>query len=748
MKRTNSEPAVFFWQHFEQFVADVLRLGGFTIRANAKVQGRQTDVWCTASNSLLSARVIIECKATKRNASLPLEYVTEFCNRLSLARASGTAELGWLITNYRIPDNAWLIIKDAHLDGACNILHPQELLAKLIDIPGYLSQLQLSLTRSVTGYVDPDLETVTAIGKNYASKSTFTRLLNEWLGDAGRPLLLLLGDYGQGKTTCCEEILHRYSANPTSFSGRIPLFIRLRDVANQGYNLASLFRVCLQEQFGLNYNSFELLDYLAKKGLFIFIFDGLDEITYTLRWSEIFEALKQITRIAYSKNKILITSRPGVFPPKTAIVHSLERVARLFPDLQNPNYPIASYLIAYLKYFKEPQIREAMAHFGIVRIDEALATMQSIHDLTDLAKRPITLRLILESLEPLRSGAIKGHADLYDRYTSRWLSRDGWRSNIESISIEVGRDLKREFVQDLAWDMYRSNALQIEASFVEENIRKHADEFQVTDELIRAFGKELAICSFLDSRKDGTLEFSHNSFLEYFLASYLASLDRSELLNALTRHAFDYEVLAFLTQLMDWESFVRNEIGSEVEHDRTLATNTIQASALANVPVVGMTRFLPGVGIRCNSDEAIITTVSESEPYSVEMISQVYLDLRFRSCNLVHLKARSPKELQIALEDTSINEIEIEGADLMHLSLIESSIAGGVVQGYQSCALKLQGAVRLQGVVFDNFKNLSIVCDGKSIPQNDNFKFMIERGARSKTQYKKQMAGVKGERNR
>lgn len=723
------------WQEFERFTDEILNLGGFERKTNVKLQGRQTDIWCTASNSLLSARVIVECKSTKGGSSLPLHYVTEFCSRVALARASGEAELGWLITNHSIPDNAWSVIKDAHLEGACNILNPQELLSKLLDTPRYISQLGLSLPKQVTGYVDPHLEIFTGIGKYYASKATFTDLFDVWLQDSGRPLLLLLGDYGQGKTTCCEQIIRRYRADSDFLRGRIPLFIRLRDVANQGYNLSSMLRVCLHEQFGLNYHSFELIDYLLRKGLFLCIFDGLDEITYTLRWAEIFEAFKQIAKVVYQGNKVIVTSRPGVFPPKVNIIDSLERLAKLLPDIPNPNFPRSNYVVAYLKYFDERQIRQAISNFGISNVDETVEIMERIHDLTDLSKRPITLRMILESLDLLKSDAIHGHADLYDLYTSTWLSRDGWRSNIESISIEQGRDLKREFLEELAWYMYSNNESQLESSFIDEVIKKRCIDLEVAVDLVHAFSREIAVCSFLDTRKDGTLSFSHKSFYEYYLAKHLSSLSTEELVHALSNYVFNYEVLAFLTQLIAWKSFIESEVGIKPEEDRTLATNIIQANSIANLPLLGIVRLLKESIIRCNSNAPISVSIHDSEIRFMEMTSSSFLDITWDSCAVTQLKAGSPHKVQMSLKKTAVNNVEISATHSLILTLKDSSLINGVVKKYKKCDLIITGEVSLSGLIFDSFGDLTIKHNGISVPKDDNVNLMKALGARSITEY-------------
>lgn len=727
----SSTTSPYSWQEFERFVAEILDLGGFEHKSNVKLQGRQTDVWCTVGNSLLSARVIVECKSTKGERSLPLSYVTEFCSRLSLARTSGMAELGWLVTNHSIPDNAWTIIKDAHLEGACSILHPRELLSKLIDLPRYLSQARLSFPTPVTGYVDPDLQVLTEVRKYYPHTVSFTALLDIWVGDPGRPLLLLLGDYGQGKTTSCEEIVRRYQNNEDLLRGRIPLFIRLRDVANQGYNLPALLRVCLQEHSGLNFYSFELIKYLAKRGMFVFIFDGLDEITYALRWTEVFEGFRQIARIAYPGNKIIVTSRPAAFPPKQSVVASLERLAQLFPESPSSHYARVNYLVAYLKYFDEQKIREAMLNFGVSDPDDLLGTMAGIHDLTDLARRPITLRMILESLEKIQLGEVHGHEDLYSLYTARWFSRDAWRSNIEATAVEFGRDLKQEFVESLAWTMLKEDLTQVDSSFVEEHIVKYCSDLGIVRDLVQAFSREMMVCSFLDYRRDGTLQFSHKSFYEFFIAKHLASLNDDDLLDALSTYLLEREILSFLDQLVDWNSFLYdNDIHKKVERSRTLAANILQSSAVSDLHPFCEVALPSNSRISCHSERQVCIEVIDSELSSLELMSESWVTLKIRSCGISDLEIGSSDGFEFHAFASTVKQFSTGSVEGARIHLEDVSIEGGFLPRCQECEFTFEGKVSLTGLIFDSFEGVSVQSGGQCLEPSEGVKLLRSIGAR------------------
>lgn len=239
---------------------------------------------------------MVECKSSKNpKRTLPTSEVTDFCARFSLARSSGSADLGWLITNQSVPDSAWTTIREARLSGSCELFTFETLLNRIIDFTQYASNVRLMLSSVASEYVEP--RTV-PLERSEGREPRFGTFLAEWLSNASSSVAFLLADYGQGKTTCCLRILGNWLDDRNYLSGRVPLYIRLRDVANQGYKLPAMLRVSLHEGLGLTYPSFEFLRYMANKGRLLFIFDGLDEVSFSAFWSEVGMALREITALA------------------------------------------------------------------------------------------------------------------------------------------------------------------------------------------------------------------------------------------------------------------------------------------------------------------------------------------------------------------------------------------------------------------------------------------------------------------
>jgi len=115
-----------------------------------------------------------------------------------------------------------------------------------------------------------------------------------------------------------------------------------------------------------------------------------------------------------------------------------------------------------------------------------------IHDLRDLATRPVLLDMIAETIGRIEPGQEIKAADLYRLYTDRWLSK-----NIEEERTFTSRADKIFFMEELAWEMYRSERLSIHYSELPERILRYFELERAEDLLwstlwlVRSAGKSL-----------------------------------------------------------------------------------------------------------------------------------------------------------------------------------------------------------------------------------------------------------------
>lgn len=659
------------WMNFEEKAAELLKLCGFDVVMNVNQIGRQTDIWCQSNGALISARILVECKSTRnRERSLNSAEMTDFCNRVLLARNAGKADFGWMVTNKKVTQLARKVISDVNATEIIKIYTLDDILKNSLNARVYHSSVQNYLSQNEINFIDPAIENYIGNNKSIQDNSSLEKTVLNWMASSHQNLFLLLGDYGQGKTSFCHHLLGLYYTGE-SFQ-RIPLYIRLREVANQGYQISSILRVALQERFGLNYPSFEVLKSLSRKGMLLFIFDGLDEITLSLRWHDIHSALQEILSLSEGKSKILITSRPGVFENESHAGDTLKKIS----GATN----IKKQSVARISYFDERRIKEFMKQSNVSYRTEVVDSLLKLPTISDLIRRPFTLQMVVNSIaeEVFSKEELSSPTRLYINYTDRWLHRDAWRSRISALPSGTGLDFKEHFVRGLAWKMFCSGRAVIDVQFIEEAVREYFSDFNGIADLIPEFVNEVKVCSFLDALPNGTLEFSHHSFFQFFVARYLSSGAVEDAIELLSNYEFGQTMLHFFSELYDWSKLSRHdEHFSALKTSRKYCANIIEIIGYRNAPLDLNFRLPDNASVIFKSKQPIITQFSNSSVFNLNLTSS-----QSSSVKLVGIKAENVHiscngALNIEIRESQISNLDLRITNTLDVKYKSSKVNSG-----------------------------------------------------------------------
>lgn len=333
--------------------------------------------------------------------------------------------------------------------------------------------------------------------------------------------LLILGDYGSGKTSFCYiytlELLDNFLQGKSGF---LPILIKLR-----GYNKAVGVTQLLTDYFvnDLGINNFNILSLklLLKNINVVLIFDGFDEIAKKVDFDIKYDVLKEICSLAEKETKIIVTCRPNYFQNTS----EFEQIFRnsYFPyepgDKPLPEFIENSILdleLPQIEYYIESYKNELKKYD--ISISEVLQTIANTHDLTDLAKRPFLLYMILNTLPKILKEE-KGEKNfkinaykLYVVYTDNWIKRED-RKNKTLIKKED----KELFCKELAFELYISNNVSLSYKDFPKAIKKHFKYVERIED-IDYFTHDIQSCSFLTSDRSGDFKFIHKSFMEFFVA--------------------------------------------------------------------------------------------------------------------------------------------------------------------------------------------------------------------------------------
>ena len=372
------------------------------------------------------------------------------------------------------------------------------------------------------------------------------------------PLFALLGEYGMGKTVNCKQLTlelleRRKRAGADTIAPPMPVYLDLRYARG-------LFRSEALQQGTRRFKHVEINDLvnaifsncwkarekpdatdlhrLITRGNVVLVFDGFDEVAVHLHPDEAQGLIRTMWSLV-PPNALSPDAKQR--PTGTAAVqmliscrtHYFRDVAQqvnLFAGHQRDFDSGADlYDAITLLPFTEQQIERFLStKLGDeIKARRALDTIKSIHNLPELAQRPVLLDRIYGQLEQIEVLAKTGDrinaARLYDLLADEWLARDNAK---HTLDIEI----KKTLMGRLAGTMWRSGerfwpAGQVEA-WLDRALRSDARLNERYAELYRGKAREilyedLRTSAFVVRSDNKGFRFAHTSIQEYFLAKYL-----------------------------------------------------------------------------------------------------------------------------------------------------------------------------------------------------------------------------------
>ncbi|MGK3208377.1 eIF2A-related protein [Amycolatopsis sp. MEPSY49] len=397
-----------------------------------------------------------------------------------------------------------------------------------------------------------------------------------------RRLCALLGDVGMGKTTTAKLFtqrlldLHRQDAGVP-----MPVLFDLRDVRVTGLTEAMTLDHILDSALDATrpagiprdrLNSGTVRKLLAR-GDAVIVFDGLDEVLVHLTPHDRQLFTRQLWRVIVedATTRMLLTCRTQYF-------RTIRDEITYFTGESRQGLRGDDYLALLMLPFREEQIRAYLV--GNLDRDESavdrfLETIAAVHDLPDLARRPITLRLIADQVEFIESAKLKGRTlrsvDIYSEVVDRWLARDQGKHTLTP-------DHKRLLMEEIAAGLWRSGQNAWTPGEVDDWLLAVLDKRPELRRYYRNHLPELWTADFRTAtflkREGDNFQFGHRSLFEYFLAQYL--------LHNLSSSEVDFEALDLPIPNTETLEFLGQSIASTSERER--------AAALASLRRIGRER--------------------------------------------------------------------------------------------------------------------------------------------------------------
>ncbi|GAB0101969.1 hypothetical protein JMUB6875_09360 [Nocardia sp. JMUB6875] len=233
--------------------------------------------------------------------------------------------------------------------------------------------------------------------------------------------VLLLGDFGLGKTFALRELTRRLTETSADF---IPILIELRNL-DRTSSLDTLLAAHLANN-GESRIDLRALRYMLEQGRVVLLFDGFDELVTRLNYDSAAEHMATLLQAAKGRAKVVVAGRTQHFKSYDQIANALETQEDPHPD---------RYILGVENFTHEQVHAFLVNRYGGTgpSADARMRLLRGIPDLLELARNPRMLSFISDLDEHrLRTAAgaqqIIGPTRLYREILTAWLNYEIERS--------------------------------------------------------------------------------------------------------------------------------------------------------------------------------------------------------------------------------------------------------------------------------------------------------------------------------
>ncbi|MEM6585096.1 MAG: NACHT domain-containing protein, partial [Pseudomonadota bacterium] len=353
-------------------------------------------------------------------------------------------------------------------EATVKVLSVDHLLRKHLNLTKYARELLTRFDEESVGGTDVKLANTFVPSRATALRSgagaeedpiDLRSMYEDWVAEDSRQHLLILGDYGQGKSTAmlalCAEWARRYLDNP-SIDERVPLLIELRS-KSPGETEPRDFLASWANRFDLQADR---IFNLIQHGKAIVIFEGFDEIKNAGRAFDRHEHFNALWQFAYPGTKLIFTGRPNFF------LDDLEKNRTLRVDASAGAAGNAHTRAWTLEPLSIDEIEEVCRNFEPETRKGIITAARSDVGFYDLVSRPSMIPVVATIWGEIKELQATGHrltgAVLIERYLDAIYRRkeaELERDRVErqapagSAYIEIPREIRDAITLMVAWKM-------------------------------------------------------------------------------------------------------------------------------------------------------------------------------------------------------------------------------------------------------------------------------------------------------
>ncbi|KMS80246.1 WD40 repeat-containing protein [Streptomyces leeuwenhoekii] len=492
--------------------------------------------------------------------------------------------------------------------------------------------------------------------------------------DQGR-FLLLLGDFGHGKTFALRELARRI---PAELPHVIPLLVELHAL-DRAYSFEGLVAAHLAAH-GVDNIDLRAFRYMFQQGRIVLLFDGFDELVTQVSYDRAAERLQVLLDSVVDNAKIVVSSRTQHFRSQDQVLTALGERVGLLPQRR----------VLAVQEFTPRQIRAYLVnrYDGDERAaDRRLRLLDAIPDLLALCRNPRLLGFVADlDDDQLRAVAGAGRAlspaGLYQEVLTAWLRFEehrgtGGPGQAPGLSLEQLWNA----VTVLALRLWESGqeALRLdELTDVAETLAGLADTRLSVPQTAHAIGSG----SLLVRSDDGVFRFIHGSVVEWLIARECALRLTAGDTALLARRQLSRLAVEFLCDLADHracQEWAERTLSGTDGDERDPAARGEEVARANAVKILARLRVPAHTDLRGASLAG--EDLSYRDFSGVDLTRADLTDARLVGANLSGAVLRQARLTGARLDGADLSGADLRGADLRRARLIRTDLTGARVEG-------------------------------------------------------------------